>query len=58
MMSDSGKQIITIHALSNILQHKGNHAIKFNQLIEYKMRNIFLDTKYGREASPRLLYKK
>ena len=35
---------------------KGNQTMKFSQLIEYNMRNIFLEkscTKYGGETSPR-----
>ena len=36
-----GQQIITIHILSNISRSKDNHTMKFGQLIEYKMRNIF-----------------
>ena len=35
--------------------------MKFGQLIEYNMRNVFLEkvcTKYGGEASPRSFYKK
>ena len=35
--------------------------MKFGQLIEYNMRNIFLEKlyhKYGGETSPRLFYKK
>ena len=36
------KQTITIHILHNILESKDNQAIKFGQLIEYNVRNIFL----------------
>ena len=35
--------------------------MNFGLLIEYNLRNIFLEklyTKYGRESSPRSLYKK
>ena len=32
--------------------------MKFGQLIEYEMRNIFLKEKCGGEASPRPFYKK
>ena len=35
------KQTIAIHILANICQSKGNQAIKFDQLIEYNMRNNF-----------------
>ena len=40
---------------------KGNQAMRFGQLIEYNMRNIFLDTsctKYGGETIPRPFSKK
>ena len=39
----------------------GNQATKFGQLIEYNMRNIFLEksyTKYGGETSPKSFSKK
>ena len=42
--------------MPNILRSKGNQAMKFGQLIEYNMRNIFLEksyTKCGGETSPR-----
>ena len=50
-------QSIVIHILPNISRSKGNKAIKFGQLIEYNMKNIFLEklcTKYGGQTSPRL----
>ena len=56
-----GKQIITIHILFNISRSKGSQIMNFGLLIEYNLRNIFLEklcTTYGREASPRSLYKK
>ena len=56
MTSQHGKQTLVIHILPNILRSKGNQAIKFGQLIEYNMRNIFLEksyTKCGGETSPR-----
>ena len=43
---------ITIHVLPNISGSKDNETIKFGQLIEYNLRNLFLG-KYGREASPK-----
>ena len=61
MTSQTGQQIITIHTLSNITRSKGNQTMKFDQLIECNMRNIFLEksyTKCGGEASPRPFYKK
>ena len=47
--------------LFNISRSKGNQAVKFVQLIEYNMRNNFVDksyTKYGGETIPRPLPKK
>ena len=60
-MSLTEQQIITMHILPNTSRSKGNQTVKFDQLIEYNMRNVFLeisDTKYGGRASPRLFYKK
>ena len=37
------KQTFAMHILPNISRHKDNQAIKFDQLIEYNMRNIFLE---------------
>ena len=56
MTSQLGQQTIVIHILPNIWRSKGNQAMKFGQLIEYNMRNIFLEklyTKCGGETSPR-----
>ena len=50
-----------MHILPNILRSKSNQTAKFGQLIEYKMRNIFLEkpyTKYGGETIPRPFSKK
>ena len=52
---------ITIDILSNISASKNNQTMKFGQLIEYKMRNIFLGKSYtncGGEANPKPFYKK
>ena len=38
------------------MRSKGNHRTKFDQLIDYNMRNIFLEKSYtecGEETSPR-----
>ena len=43
MTSQTRKQIIAIHILPNISRSKDNQAMKFGQLIEYNMRNIFLE---------------
>ena len=45
-----------IHILPNISRSEGNQTMKFGQLIECTMKNIFLEkscTKYGGETSPR-----
>ena len=53
MTSESGKQIITIHILSNISKSKGNQKMKFGQLKECNMWNLFLSyTKCDRETIP------
>ena len=56
MTSQPGKQTVLIHVLPNILRNKDNQAMKFGQLREYNMKNIFLEkpyTKCGGETSPR-----
>ena len=50
MTSQSGKQTIAIHILSNILRTKGNQIMNFGQLIEYNIRNIFLEKSYTKSA--------
>ena len=55
MTSQPGKQIIAIHILHNISRRKGNQGMKFGQLIECNMKNIFLEksyTKCGGETIP------
>ena len=42
MTSQPGKQTIAVHILSNIWRSKDDQTMKFGQLIEYKMKNIFL----------------
>ena len=41
MTLQPGEQTILIHILSNISKSKSNQTIKFGQLIECNMRNIF-----------------
>ena len=56
MVSQPGKQAIVINILSNVSRSKDNQAMKFYQLIEYNMENIFLEksyTKYTGETIPR-----
>ena len=55
MMSQPGYQTIILHILPNISRSKGNQIMKFGQLIECNMRNIFLEKSYikcGGETSP------
>ena len=54
MTSQIGKQIINIDVLPNILRSKGSQTMKYGQLKEYNMRNIFLEISYrkcGGEAN-------
>ena len=60
-MSQNRQQMFTMHVLLNVSRGKGNQIMKFGELIEYNMTNIFIEksyTKYGEEASPRPFYKK
>ena len=61
MTSQPGQQTIAIHILTNILRSKDDQAMRFGQLIEYNLRNIFLEkpcTKCGGETIPTLFFKK
>ena len=46
MTSQSGYQTIVIYILPNISRSKGNWTMIFGQLIEYNMRNTFLEKSY------------
>ena len=37
------KQTTLRHILTNTSRSKGSQAVKFDQLIEYNMRNIFIE---------------
>ena len=59
MASQSAKQTIRMHVLPHISRSKGNQVKKFSQLIEYNVRNTFLQKSYrerNREASFRHLF--
>ena len=61
MTSQPGSQTIAIHILPNISRSRGNQAMKFGLLIEYNMRNIFVEKSYTKcagETIARLLSKK
>ena len=54
-MPHLGKQLITMSKLPNISRNKDNETMKFGQLTECNMRNIFLEksyTKCGGETIP------
>ena len=56
MTLQPGYQTIVIHILPNISRSKGTQLMKFGQLIEYNMRNVFLEklyTKYSEKTGPR-----
>ena len=46
MTSQTGKQTIAIHILTNISRSKENQTMKFGQLIEYNMRKLFLEKSF------------
>ena len=48
MTSQLGLQTITIHILPNISRNKDNQIMKLGQLIEYNMRNVFLQKLCGK----------
>ena len=61
MTSQTGLQTIVIHIFTNISRSKNNQAMKFGQLTEYNMRNLFLEklhTKCCRETISRPFSKK
>ena len=61
MTLQPGYETIAINIFTNISRSKGNQAMKFRQLIEYIMRNIFVEksyTKCGRETILRPFSKK
>ena len=60
MTPQPGKKTIATHTLPNISRSKENQKMKFGQLIEYNMRNIFLEksyTKCGGETIPKPFFK-
>ena len=61
MAPEPGKQTIAIHILCNTSRGKGNQRIKFVQLLENNMRNVFIEksyTKCKRETIARPISKK
>ena len=61
MASQPRKQTTAIHILPNISRSKGNQTIKFGQLKEYNIRNLFFEKSYtecGGKSIPRPFPKK
>ena len=61
MTLQPGYQTVIIHILPNISRSKDNQTMKFVRLIEYNMRNIFLEKSYTKcdgETSPQPLSEK
>ena len=61
MTSQPGKQTVAKNILPNILRSKANKTMKFVQLIEYNIRDVFLEkpyTKSGGKTIPRSFSKK
>ena len=59
MTSQPGKQIVTMHILSNISRNKGNQTMQSGHSIEHNMRNIFVEKSYTKceeETCPRISY--
>ena len=46
MTSQPGQQTIAIYILPNISRSKANQTMEFRQLIEYNMRNSFIEKSY------------
>ena len=46
MTSQPGEQTVAIHILINISGSKDNQTMKFGHLIEYNIKNIFLEKSY------------
>ena len=44
MTSHTGKQTIAINILPDISKSKGNQTMKLGKLVEYSVKNIFLQT--------------
>ena len=57
MASLNRKLTITIQLWSNTLRSRDNHKTQFDQLIEYNMKDVFLQNSYakrGRQTSPKI----
>ena len=54
MIPQPAKQTILIHILPNISRSKGNQTMKFGQLVECNMRNIFPEKKHTQNVVEKL----
>ena len=50
MTSQAGSQKVSIHIMANIWRIKGNQTRKFGHLIEYNIKNIFVEKSYTKCA--------
>ena len=48
MVSSTEKLIITIQTLPNISRSKDNQTMTFGKLIEFNLRNVFLEKSYAK----------
>ena len=58
-MTSQSSETITIDILPNISQSKDNQTMKFGQVLEYNMGNIFLQQScrtWARETSSKILF--
>ena len=46
MRPEPNKKTVPTHLFPNLSRSKGNQAVKFGQLIEYSIRNIFVEKLY------------
>ena len=54
MTSQPGNQTIAIHIFPNISRSGGKQTMKFGQLIEYNMRNIFFLENHAQNKAEKL----
>ena len=48
MLSQPGKQTVTIHIFPNVSRSKGNQTMKSGQLIEYNTTNFSVEKSYAK----------
>ena len=54
MTTHTGQPIITRQIISNISKSKDNQSMKFSQVIEYNVRNVFLSKNDPERLDPDL----